>query len=82
MAFVSQNIIPAEIRYKIYDGKFLAIVEIFNIWKYYLKGSQHKFLVLINHNNFCWFMDTKSLSFKQVCWAQKLSCYYFWIDYY
>ena len=26
-------------------------------------------------------MDTKSLSFKQVCWAQKLFHYYFEIDY-
>ena len=26
-------------------------------------------------------MDTKSLSSKQVRWAQKLSCYYFSIDY-
>ena len=27
-------------------------------------------------------MHTKSLSFKQAPWAQKLSCYIFWIDYY
>ena len=26
-------------------------------------------------------MDTKSLSFTQVHWAQKLSCYHFWISY-
>ena len=26
-------------------------------------------------------MDTKSLSSSQVWWAQKLSCYHFWIDY-
>ena len=26
-------------------------------------------------------MDTKSLSSKQVCWAQKLSCYHFRINY-
>ena len=26
-------------------------------------------------------MDTKSLSFRQVCWAQKLSQYHFQIDY-
>ena len=25
-------------------------------------------------------MDTKNLSSRQVHWAQKLSCYYFWID--
>ena len=26
-------------------------------------------------------MDTKSLSFRQVCWAQELSRYHFQIDY-
>ena len=28
--------IPAEIRYKAHDGKLLAIIEVFKIWKYYL----------------------------------------------
>ena len=26
-------------------------------------------------------MDTKSLSSRQVCWAQEISRYHFWIDY-
>ena len=38
-------------------------------------------LILTNDNNLRWFMDTKSLSSRQVCWAQKLSRYYFRIDY-
>ena len=37
--------------------------------------------MLTDHNNLQRFMDTKSLSFKQVRWAQKLSRYHFWIDY-
>ena len=73
--------ILAKTRYETYNGELLAIVEVFKTWKHYLKGSKHKVLVLINHNNLRWFMDTKSLSFKQVCWAQELSCYHFQIDY-
>ena len=38
-------------------------------------------LVLTDHNNLRRFMDTKSLSSKQVRWAQKLSRYHFRIDY-
>ena len=38
-------------------------------------------LLLTNHNNLRQFIDTKSLSSKQVCWAQELSHYYFQIDY-
>lgn len=74
--------IPAKTCYKTYDGKLLAIVETFKTWHYYLKGCKHKVLVLTNHNNFCWFMDTKSLNCKQVYWAQKLFRYHFQIDYY
>lgn len=35
-----------------------------------------------NHDNICRFIDIKSLSLRQVCLAEKLSRYYFWIDYY
>ena len=81
MAFFYCKIIPAETKYETYDGELLAIVEAFKTWRYYLKGSQHEVLVLTNYNNFRRFMDTTSLSFRQVCWAQKLSCYHFQIDY-
>ena len=66
MAFFFQKMIPAETRYKIYNGKLLAIIEAFKTWKYYLEGSQHEVFMLTNHNNLRWFMDTKSLSSRQV----------------
>ena len=73
--------IPAETRYETYDGKFLAIVKVFKTWRHYLEGCKHEVLVLMDHNNLRCFIDTKSLSSKQVRWAQKLSQYYFRIDY-
>ena len=81
VAFFSQKIIPAKTRYETHDGKFLAIVEAFKTWRHYLEGSWHKVLMLTNYNNLCRFINTKSLSSKQVRWAQKLSYYYFRIDY-
>ena len=75
------KLIPAETRYKTHDNKLLTIVEAFKTRKHYLKGSQHEVLILTNHNNLYWFIETKILSFRQVRWAQKLSCYHFWIDY-
>ena len=39
-------------------------------------------LIFTNHNNLHQFIETKSLSSRPVYWAQKLSCYYFQIDYY
>ena len=73
--------IPIKTRYKTHNGKLLAIVEAFKTWRHYLEGCKHKVLMLTNHNNLRRFMDTKSLSSKQVRWAQKLSYYYFQIDY-
>ena len=73
--------ILAEIRYKTYDSKLLAIVKAFKLWRHYLKDCKHEILVLTDHNNFGRLMDTKSLSFKQVCWAKELFCYYFCINY-
>ncbi len=58
--------IPAEIRYETHDGKLLAIVEAFKTWRHYLEGCKYEVLVLTDHNNFQHFMDTKSLTSKQV----------------
>ena len=73
--------IPAESRYKTHDSEFLAIVETFKTWRHYLEGFEHEVLVPTNHNNLRQFMKIKSLSSRQVCWAQELSRYHFQIDY-
>ena len=82
VTYYSRKIILAKTHYKTYDGELLPIVEAFKTLQYYLENCKYKMLVLINHNNLCCFMDTKSLSSKQIHWAQELSRYYFWIDYY
>ena len=51
VAFLSRKMIAAETRYKTHNGKLLAIVEAFMIWKHYLQGSWHKVLMLSNYNN-------------------------------
>ena len=61
--------IPAETHYKTHDGELLAIVEAFKTWQYYLESCKYKVLVLTDYNNFRQFMDTKSLSSRQVRWA-------------
>ena len=70
VAFFSRKMIPAKTRYETHDGELLAIVEAFKTWRHYLKGCKHEVLVLTDHNNFQRFMDTKSLSSRQVHWAQ------------
>ena len=71
VAFFSRKMIPTETRYEIYNRELLAIVESFKTWKHYLEGCKYKVLVLTDYNNLQRFMDTKSLSFKQIWWAQE-----------
>ena len=65
VAFFLQKMIPAETRYKTYDGELLPIVETFSTWKHYLEGSLYEMFILTDYNNLHRFMDTKSLSFRQ-----------------
>ena len=81
VAYFSRKMIPAETRYETHDAELLAIVEAFKTWRHYLEGCKHEVLVLTDHNNLRRFMDTKSLSSRQVRWAQELSRYHFGIDY-
>ena len=81
MALFSWKMISAEIRYKTHDGELLAIIEAFKTWRHYLKSSEHEVLMPTNYNNLRQFMNMKSLSSRQVRWAQELSCYHFRIDY-
>ena len=81
IAFFLRKIILAETWYKTHNNKLLAIVKVFNTWHHYLKSCKHEVLVLTDYNNLCYFMDMKSLSSKQVRWAQELFQYYFRFDY-
>ncbi len=81
VVFLCRKMIPVETRYEIHDSELLAIVEVFKTWRHYLKGCKHEVLVLTDYNNLQRFMDTKSLSSRQVRWAHKLSKYHFRIDY-
>ena len=81
VAYFSWKMIPAETCYKTYDGELLAIVKAFKTWRHYLEGCRYEVIVLMDHNNLCQFVDTKSLSSRQVRWAQKLFRYHFRIDY-
>lgn len=82
MTFFPRKMIPIETRYETYNPELLAIVEAFKTWHHYLESFKYKLFVRIDNNNLCKFLDTKSLSSCQIWWAQKLSFYYFWFNYY
>ena len=73
--------IPAKTKYETHNSELLATIETFKTWRQYLEGYKHKVFVFIDHNNLYCFIDTKSLSSRQVCWVQKLFRYNFQIKY-
>ena len=81
VAFFSKKMIPAETLYETHYGELLAIVEVFKTWRHYQEGCKFEVLMLTDHNNLQCFMNIKNRTSRQVCWAQKLSKYNFWIDY-
>ena len=81
VAYFSRKMVLTETHYETHDGELLVIIEAFKTWRHYLEDCKHEVLVLTDHNNLCQSMDMKSLSSRQVCWAQELSRYHFWINY-
>ena len=62
VVYLLHKIIPAKTWYKTHDGEHLAIIETFKTWRHYLKNCKHEVFILIDHNNLCCFINTKSLS--------------------
>ena len=52
----------AKTQYKTNNGKFLAIIKIFKIQKYYLKDCKYEILVFIDYNNLYQFVNIKNLT--------------------
>lgn len=81
VTYFLRKIIPVKTWYSMHNQELLAIVESFKTWRYYLEGYKYKLLVLTDRNNLRQFINTKSLSSRQVWWAQELFQYIFQIDY-
>ncbi len=81
LAFFSQKMISAETWYKTHNQELLAIVKASKTLRHNLEGCKYKVFIFTEYNNLSQFMDMQSLSSRQVYWAQKLSWYYFQIDY-
>ena len=61
-----KKIILIKTWYKTHNNNFLAIIRIFITWKHYSKAYKHEIFDFTDYNNFCYFINTKNLSSKQV----------------
>ena len=80
-AYWSRKMEPAERNYATPDQEMLAIVCAFKHWRHYLEGARHEVIVLTDHANLRTFMTTKTLSRRQVRWAEQLSAYNLRVEY-
>ena len=70
---MSEKYNSAECNDKIYNKELLAIVCCFERWRSELAGVDHLVAVLTDHCNLVYFMSTKQLTQRQVCWSEFLS---------
>ena len=78
--YFSKKLTSAEQNYEIHDKRLLIIVTVLKTWKIYAKKTS-KFIILINHKNFLYFIITKKLNQKQIKWSKKFEQYKFTIRY-
>lgn len=64
--FYSRNMILAETWYKTQNQELIDIGEAFKTYCHYLEGFRYEIFIFTNYNNLCQFIDTKSLSSRQV----------------
>ena len=58
----------------------LAIVEALKGWRHFTMETKDPVHIMTDHNNLRYFMTTKELNRRQVCWAQFLSDYNFILE--
>ncbi len=73
IAFFSQNLLPAECNYEIYDKELLAIVRFLEHWRLELESTDVSVQIFTDHKSLEYFMHTKELTRCQARWAEKLA---------
>ena len=81
IAFMNDKFKETKKRWNTHNKKLYAIILKFKNWRYYLQDNKHFIYVIINYNNFCYFILKKKLNAKQICWTKKLITFDFIIKY-
>ena len=81
IAFYSRKMNKHELNYGVHDQELLAIVESFREWRHFCEGSKFPIAVRTDHDSLRYFENAKDLSRRQVRWAQRLSAFWFRVEY-
>jgi len=75
ISFFSKKMDRAEYNYDTHDKELLAMDKSLSHWRHYLQGIP--FELFTDHNNLRWFMETKTLNYRQVRAYERLTEYDF-----
>jgi hypothetical protein len=81
VVFHSRKFEAIEINYEIHEKELLAIVDSFQQWRHFLKGSSQQIIVYNDHKNLKYFQSARVLGRRQGRWAQFLTRFHFVITY-
>ena len=69
IAYYSRKFRGPKVNYLIYDKELVAIISVFEEWRPYLVGAQHRVQVVNNHKNLLYFSSTHTLNRRQARWS-------------
>ena len=73
IGFMSKSFSDTEQNYQIHDKEMLAIMRMLEEWRHFLKGSNQKFEIHMDHKNLSYFREAHKLNRRQARWSLYLS---------
>jgi hypothetical protein len=80
-AFYSKQLSPDQRNYDLGDRELLAVKKALKVWRHWLDGSKHPFLVWTDHRNLEYIRAAKRLNPRQARWALFFTRFQFTISY-
>ncbi|KAI7951025.1 hypothetical protein MJO29_009699 [Puccinia striiformis f. sp. tritici] len=80
VSFLSRKLTPRESVWQVHDQELFAVVHAFQEWRAWLIDTTKPVLVMSDHANLRYFMDSQKLSNRQARWAAFLVSFHFVIQ--
>lgn len=80
-AFFSRKLTSTERNYDVGNGELLAIKLALEVWRHWLEGAQHSFIVWTYHKNLAYLRSAKRLNSRQARWCLFFDRFNFTITY-
>jgi hypothetical protein len=80
-AFFPKKLGPGEQNYDVGDRELLAVVKALKVWRHWLEGAKHPFLIWTDHRNLEYIRAARRLNPRQARWAMFFTRFRFTISY-